>query len=350
MKRPCDNHSLYPRGFLLGFNEVMMLMNMWTRRLILGVAGVAVLASVAFLIRHKVSARPEDMAATLPEQVVFARASDDVIDAGAMYMPASGHALPVAIIWIHGWGVNFYQPSYVGIGRELAALGYTVISGNTRMHDLGNVEAWRGDKRIRGGGYWGVATEEARDIASWIDFAESRGFKKVILVGHSAGWAAVRGYQAEKQDPRVVGLVLASGEVHPELQPMDPDQLAEATRLMAKGEGDALIRDPKRSFPSYTSAATTLDIANAPVTSKDFFGEQTPNAGITRIHCPLLAFFDTQGDVGTAADLDKLKSTIQHQTTGPSRVTTAMIQGGDHMYTGQEAQVAQVIANWANTL
>jgi pimeloyl-ACP methyl ester carboxylesterase len=321
----------------------------WILRLLFGIAGVAVLAAAVYLFRRGTAPRPEDMAARLPEQVVFARATDDVINVGALFTPATDHAKPIAIIWIHGWGVNFYQPTYVGIGRELAARGFTVFSANTRMHDLGNVEALRADKRIRGGGYWGVASEEVRDIAGWIDFAENRGFKKVILVGHSAGWAAVRGYQAEKQDPRVVGLVLASGEVHPELQPMDPDQLAEATRLMARGEGDALVRDPKRSFPSYTSAATLLDIANLPVTSKDFFGEQTPNAGITRIHCPLLAFFGTQGDVGAEADLEKLKSTIQRQTTGPSRVTTALIQGADHMYTGQEPQVAQVIAKWADT-
>ncbi|MFZ0821222.1 MAG: alpha/beta fold hydrolase [Candidatus Acidiferrales bacterium] len=324
--------------------------NTWIRHQILGVASVAVLVSVIFLIWYKASTPPEVIAAKLPEQVVFAHTSDDIIDAGVMFTPASDHAKPVAIIWIHGWGVNFYQPTYVGIGRELAALGYTVIIGNTRMHDLGNVEAWRGATRIRGGGYWGMSRDEVRDLAAWIDFAESRGFKKVILVGHSAGWAGVRGYQSEKQDPRVIGMVLASGEVHSGLGPMDPDQLAEAKRLMAEGEADALIRDPKRSYPSYISAATFLDIANSPAALKDFFGEQTPNAGITRIHCPLLAFFGTQGDVGSQADLDKLKSTIQRQPSGPSRVTTAAIQGADHMYTGQEAQVAQVIAKWADTL
>ena len=56
--------------------------------------------------------------------------------------------------------MNFYYPTYVGIGRALAERGYTCITGNTRMHDLGNVAGWRGEKRIRGGGYWGVASEE----------------------------------------------------------------------------------------------------------------------------------------------------------------------------------------------
>ena len=114
-------------------------------------------------------------------------------------------AKPIAVLWIHGWGVNFYYPTYVGIGRALAERGYACIIGNTRMHDLGNVAGWRGEKRIRGGGYWGVASEESRDLAAWIDFAERSGFKKIVLVGHSAGWSAVRRYQAEVQDPRVVG-------------------------------------------------------------------------------------------------------------------------------------------------
>jgi pimeloyl-ACP methyl ester carboxylesterase len=192
--------------------------------------------------------------------------------------------------------VNFYQPTYVKIGRALAERGYTSIIGNTRMHDLGNV-TWKGDKRIRGGGYWGVASEQVRDIAAWIDFAEARGFKQVVLVGHSAGWAAVTQYQAEKQDHRVVGVVVASGTVRPGTGPTDPDQIAQATRMMTEGHPDELVRDPKRSFPSYISAATMLDIVNTPPEFKDFYGTrtETKNPAVTRIHCPLLAFYGHEG-------------------------------------------------------
>ena len=97
-------------------------------------------------------------------------------------------------------GANFYSPTYVAISRALAKRGYTPTTGNTRMHNLGNVEAWRGEKRIRGGGYWGVASEETRDLAAWLDFAEALGFKKVVLVGHSAGATAVQTYEAQTQD------------------------------------------------------------------------------------------------------------------------------------------------------
>src|SRR5439155_1311276 len=155
-------------------------------------------------------------------------AIDDIVNGGVIFTPPRESARPIAVIWIHGWGVNFYQPTYVNIGRALAERGYTCIAANTRMHDLANSLGERDGKRIRGGGYWGVASDEVRDLAAWIDFAEGRGFKKVVLVGHSAGWAAVRSYQAQKQDPRVVGLVLASGAVRAETRSTDPGQLAEA--------------------------------------------------------------------------------------------------------------------------
>jgi len=285
------------------------------------------------------------------EQIVYVRAKDDIVNGGVLFAPPKNSVKPIAIIWIHGWGVNFYSPTYVAIGRALAERGYTCIAGNTRMHDIGTVEGERYGKRIRGGGYWGIPSEEVRDLAAWIDFAEARGFKKVVLVGHSAGWAAVRAYQAEKQDPRVVGLILASGAVRAETRPTDPQQLSEATRMMAAGRGDDLVRIPNRPFPSFISAATFLDITNTLPEFKDFFGVQTANPGVTRVHCPLLAFFGTrEKEVGTEADLKLLKSSIQRQPAGPRSVTTTMIRNADHMYSSEEVQVADTIARWADGL
>src|SRR4051794_36237671 len=81
-------------------------------------------------------------AGKFPEQLVYARTNDDIVDAGVIFIPPKDSAKPVAVIWIHGWGVNFYSPTYVGIGRALSEKGYTAISANARMHDLGNVEGY----------------------------------------------------------------------------------------------------------------------------------------------------------------------------------------------------------------
>ena len=310
------------------------------------------LAAAVFLLGRRVGRRPEIPApGKLPEQLVHVRTEDDVVDAGVLFAPPRETAEPIAVIWIHGWGVNFYSPTYVRIGRALATRGYATLAGNTRMHDIGNVEKYTiSGKRVRGGGYWGLASEEVRDVAAWVDLLESLGFKKVALAGHSAGWAAVRRYQSQSQDPRVAGLVFASGQVRAEPGPADADQLAQATRMIAEGNPDDLVRIPNRSFPSFVSAGTFMDGVNTPPELGDFFGVQTPNAGVTRVHCPLLAFFGTNGDVGTEQDLKLIESSVERRSGGRTRVDTTMIRGGDHMYEGQEEQVAATIAAWARTL
>ena len=102
----------------------------------LALAAIALTASLVAACGP--SSRPEAIeAAKSPEQVVFARSQDDVVSGGLLFSPPHDAAKPLAIIWIHGWGVNFYEPSYVAIGRALAQQSYTVVDGNTRMHDLG---------------------------------------------------------------------------------------------------------------------------------------------------------------------------------------------------------------------
>ena len=295
--------------------------------------------------RKQVIAKP-----SLPEEIVFVRSDDDIVNGGVMFSPGKKPVKPAAIIWIHGWGVNFYLPSYVGIGRARAERGYTTISANTRMHDIGNVEGHKWGKRIRGGGYWGIASDEVHDLAAWIDFAESQGYKHVILVGHSAGWSAVRWYQTQIQDKRVIGLISASGSISPDTRPVDSTQLVQALRMMADGEGEDLIKDPKRSFPSFISAATYMDIVNAPPGQKDFFGFNSPNSGITKIECPILAFFGTRGDVGDEAELQSLKACIKKQPSLKSKISTTLIKNADHMYEGEEEQVSEKITTWADDI
>jgi len=321
------------------------------RSVLIGVCAALVVIGAAFFIWQRLGPRPVTVGiGNFPEQLVYVRSADDVVNGGALFTPPKESAKPVLVLWIHGWGVNFYSPTYVMVGRALAERGVPSISVNTRMHDVGTVQQYRLEKRIRGGGYWGVPSEQVRDIEAWLDFAEKQGFSRVVLVGHSAGWAAVRAYQAEKQDDRVVGMVLASGQVQPASDDADQSLVAEANRLRNDGRGDDLLRLPNRSFPSFISAATFLDDYDTPKDVADFFGVRVGNPAVSRVSCPILAFFGTRGDVGTESDLQVLKSSVERQKSGPRRVTVAMIQGADHMYTGEERQVARVISDWIDSV
>ncbi|HTV02230.1 MAG TPA: alpha/beta hydrolase [Luteitalea sp.] len=283
-------------------------------------------------------------AGAFPEELVYARTSDDVINGGAFFS-STGTGRP-AVIWIHGWGTSFASPTYTATARALAARGVPTITANTRMHDLGNSATYRNGRRVRGGGYWGITSEQTLDIASWVDFAAQRGFRRVVLVGHSAGWSAVAAYQVTRQDPRVVGLVLASGSVAPGKPDRNPDLLARARTHVQHGAGDDLLRLPNRSVPSFISAGTYADIADTPPALLDFFGVDRRDAGIVQLRRPLLAFFGTRGDVGGQADLDVVQSAPSRLSLSAQPVETTMIGLADHMYTGEEAKVAGVIASW----
>jgi len=89
-----------------------------------------------------------------------------------------------------------------------------------------------------------------------------------------------------------------------------------------------------------------MDIANSPPEYKDFFGVHTANAGITKIHCPVLAFYGTNGDIGNEKTLALLDSSIKKQAKGPVSVTTSMIKGAEHMYMGKETEVVEVVTKW----
>ena len=285
---------------------------------------------------------------TAAEELVYARAEDGVVDAGALFTPRGAVDKRIAVIWIHGSGVNFYYPSYVKVARALARRGMTTIVGNTRMHDLGNIEAFRETANERGGSYWGITTNQVRDLGAWVRLAKERGFDRVILVGHSAGATAVQIYAERTQDPRVAGMVLASGRFRPASGPIvDSTRLARAKQLVADGHGE----DPvPRTPPSPTSAATLVDLAGMGVELTDFYGVQTPNPPVARIRVPILAWFGTNGDVGTGEDLALLETTLKKLQGGPSRVSTAMIPQATHMFDGHEGQVAQVLADWVNSV
>ena len=108
------------------------------------VAAFAVISAALPMGRSLAAQAGNQKARLFVEQLVYVQSKDEIADAGALFAPPKDVAKSIAVIWIHGWGVNFYSPTYVAISRSLAKRGYTTITANTRMHDLGNVEAWRG--------------------------------------------------------------------------------------------------------------------------------------------------------------------------------------------------------------
>jgi pimeloyl-ACP methyl ester carboxylesterase len=288
-------------------------------------------------------AGPDQNQRSTGEELVTALTEDRLKQAGFVVSPLPRPAKPVAVVWVHGATANFYYPSYVAIAREMASQGYTFVLGNTRMHDIGCV---LDGSPLRGGSLWGLPSKEPLDIAAWIDVAEKKGHSSVVLIGHSAGGPAVRRYMAERTDKRVVGW--GQGSVGLALWPprADTGRLKIATDMVAAGHGQDFLPVPNFRL----SAGTFLDYAQTPDDIYDFYGIENTKPAVMRVRTPLLAFYGSKEDVGSMADLDRMRALVAKHSGGPVQIETAIIQDGDHDYSGQEAQVAHVLANWIDKL
>jgi pimeloyl-ACP methyl ester carboxylesterase len=262
--------------------------------------------------------------------LINALTSDELVQTGALIRPLR-ETNPLAVLWIHGGGQNFYYPTYLRIGAALSAYGYAFLSANTHGHDYNS--------------QWDLFEHAALDLAAWIDRLTALGYPQVVLAGHSFGGWRVASYQAERHDPRVRGPIIASTPLRKRLSwsqlPQYQERLTIAERMVAEGKGDQFMPLP---YPQTAASFVSLDRA-----AMDLYGLETGEQLLDQVGCPVLAWFGTENrepSIGTAADLDEARAAL------PSGFpfTTVLLQGADHVYRGCEDEVAATIARWAKQL
>jgi pimeloyl-ACP methyl ester carboxylesterase len=304
----------------------------------------------------------EDMTTSTPpsaadrawtEEIVYTETEDGLQLAGIAIRPAATSARLTAravIVWIHGNASNFYAPAYVAIGRELATRGHPVISANTRGHDISAIIGGAaGPMAGTGGGAgWERFEETPRDLAAWVGRAaslagetgeETGGGAGVIVAGHSSGAQRVALYAAERPDPRVRGLVLAS----PDLRGFFPPGEIDAARTLVAAGKDLEVLPAQPYVPWYRQCARTVS-SRADVTARRF-ADDAPEPALLAIAVPILAFYGTR-EHNAATHLEGIRA----RAAAAPRVDTPLISDADHFYTGHEPEIAETIATWAAAL
>ena len=141
---------------------------------------------------------PADTTTTL----VATETADGIQLHGLLIQPIASSLTP-AIIWIPGFGANFYFAPHLRLGQALAAQGSAVIVANTRGHDFGVMLDPKAGSPYLAGAAWERLEESPLDLAGWIAFALHYGFAGTVLAGHSLGAVKVIAYQAQRQDEHV---------------------------------------------------------------------------------------------------------------------------------------------------
>lgn len=285
------------------------------------------------------------MSKTYTEELVYTHTADDgVMLAGVLTSPAAIQAKNVAIVFIHGRPVSGFIPMMTGHAREIASRGYAVLIGNTRGHDIGTWLFRRDGKSMIGGAWWERLEESPRDLDAWISYAAGLGFAGVVLLGFSMGAFKVILYQAERTDPRVIGLIAMSPAVRA-ARGLKPERVTLAEQMVGEGRGLDLLPWEEYGEPNGTmSAQTYLSRARA---NLDIFGVDKAKPRISKIKCPLFICFGThEEDIGTAADLDM----IRRQATSAASIHTQMFEGAEHGFVGFEREVAAAFTSWIDMI
>jgi dienelactone hydrolase len=280
------------------------------------------------------------------EEIVWTT-TDDSIEHDGVVMRPNGPPTGTAVVWMHGYTGRFSEPHQIRIGRYLAERGHVFVSGNNRGHDFGSRLVGEPGSEFRiGGGWWELVSESWLDIKAWLDFASTTlAPRRLVLAGHCYGAVKVTWYQGERQDPRVAGLISASGPFRPPSQrPELGEPLALAQRMVAEGGGLDLLPFGNAGQLDTLSAQTVVDRGDSLV---DVYGLEGGDSPIGRVRCPVLVILGTrEPQIGSPAELE----TVKRNAGSSARADTALIEGADHWYQNREAAVAQSIYDWLDKL
>ncbi|KXK10420.1 MAG: Alpha/beta hydrolase family protein [Microgenomates bacterium OLB23] len=274
---------------------------------------------------------------------------DELILQGLLYEP--DNKADKLILHIHGMGGNFYENRFLdAMSQAYTDNDWALLVPNTRGHDIiadfplaGETEKY---KRI--GNSLEIFEECLLDLKAWIMFAEERGYKDIVLQGHSLGAVKVAYYQAKTNDKRISKLILAS--------PPDMVGLAEDDKnhqkhmvlsksMVQEGKGDTFLPDLLWDW-YWLSAKTYLDFGERG-NEIDVFNTYDKQAQsiLSEISIPVLAFLGGKDDAAIMPIADALE-VIKNKATACSQFDTHIVEDAPHSYFGHEEEVADLVMKW----
>ncbi len=285
-------------------------------------------------------------------ELVRVNTADKLILDGCIFLPEN--KTDKIIINVHGVAHNFYLPGFIWhMAKKYNDSGWSFLSMNNRGHDYVNETRLVTPKekyRIIG------STREdfkdsVLDIKAYVDFAIKKGYKKIVLQGHSLGAAKIAYYTAKSLDKRVNGLVFASPVDHVAL--FNTKERAKYNEELLKKAIESVKKKRKTLIPIKVVYEDTMLISPETYISlamekgiSDIFNvrdEKAPSL-LSKIRIPILAFLSKEefSFKGTRNTLEIIKSKAVNCTD----FTYSIIPGSSHTYSGHEEEVAKLVSKW----
>ena len=252
------------------------------------------------------------------------------------------------IIHLHGSAGNFYQSTFYPYLFNLAKdLNIAFLSTNGRGSDVYDIET--GTKYT--GGAIEIFEECLFDIDAWIEFVFSKGYKNIILEGHSFGTNKIQYYALNgKHKSKIKALILLgfTDSYGGQLEYLkknnkdNEDTLREAEKLILQNKPFQLLSD------------LYINWGELPQTAQSYKSFMTPDSALSNI-LPLgqdKAFTNfrklTIPILGVVGDTEECtiispKKAVDRLNKENKNAECCMIEDCNHSYLGKEAELINII-------
>jgi pimeloyl-ACP methyl ester carboxylesterase len=243
------------------------------------------------------------------------------------------------VICHHGVGGNFYHQSFFDdLGALLLEAGCAVLRVSSRGHDL----AYRGPRGKLGAEYE-IVDDSRFDWRAWLNFAESSGYRRVGVWGHSLGAVKTIYYAAVERDPRVVCAVASSPPrfaYDAYVASIDgarfKTDMERAQQLVAAAQPDAII-----------DAAVPLVTTFTARTYVDKYGRASRYDILARVQDSTVPLLVTLGELeidGLAfRDLAAAGPTLHEASP---HLSYRLVAGADHSYANRVPELWDAFTGW----
>lgn len=256
------------------------------------------------------------------------------------------------LIHVHGWVGNFYENKFIdNIAKEVIAKGLAFLTFNNRgagvVQDFTKRENFK-IKYVRIGGSLEKFEDSTIDIKAAVNFVDSRGYKQIVLQGHSLGCQKITFYQYMSSDKRIKGLIL--------LAPVDDanfsrkklgDKYQEAiitAKKLVEKDKQSFVPEWMAFYPMLT-ARMFLNVADPQSKSGRIFDYYGDMREIKKVECPVFVIFGSRDEYQDNV-IDKLKI-LQENVKD---CNTKVIENSNHGFVGYENILSQAIGQWLKQL
>lgn len=282
----------------------------------------------------------------MKQELVRINSIDGLEEVGLLYSPING--TDRIVIHVHGLNGNFYENRFLDtISKVYTDNNYALLTFNNRGKDY-ITEMNKGNDIAIVGGSLERFKDCLLDIEGAISWAKDRGYKEIILEGHSYGCNKVLYYYNKKKDDSIKKIVLlAPCDIPAEgMKFLTKEQYEKAkldsTRLVNEHKENELI-----DFPVMINnkiAAGTYYYDFLPGGENDFirYRDNEKSEVLNGIDVPVLVIFGNTDECVLTEPIDTVKSYLMNNIKD---CKIEIINGANHSYIGKYPELGEIIKN-----